>query len=271
MMSLPGIFSSLEQVQLLVFVAALAMARALGLMLLMALFTRIRMTGLLRNGVALAFSIPLFPPLIEIVRTTDMTAAMVVTLAFKELLIGAALGFAMSIPFLAAEAAGDIVDLQRGVTMGSLIDPMITRETSATGTLFGIIIATIFLSLGGLATTLDILYKSYQIWPAEQFSPIFSRDSVEIFLDLMTAILVMAISIAFPLIAGLLLSDILLAFISRAAPHLNVFALSLIAKSLVYSLLLVLYATFLLTYLKGELSFFNEVSRFLEDASCRAC
>jgi type III secretion protein T len=265
MMSVEGVFSSLEQVHLLVFVAALAMARMLGLMVLMALFTRVRMTGLLRNGVAVALSIPLFPLLYEIVHEAGIGPATIVALGMKEMLIGAALGFVMSIPFWAAEAAGDIVDLQRGVTMGSLIDPMMTHETSITGTLFSIIMIVVFLSLGGLSLMLDIVYKSYQIWPVEKFAPVFHADSVTLFLGLMTRIVVMALSIAFPLIVGLLLSDVLLAFVSRVAPHLNIFAMSLILKSLVFSVLLLFYAAFLLAYLKGELNFFGEVNRFLED------
>ncbi len=124
------------------------MARMVGLMILMALFTRARIAGLLRNGVAIALSIPLMPLVYKTVVETNMDATMMVALGLKEMFLGATLGFVMSLPFWAAEAAGDIVDLQRGVTMGSLIDPMMTHETSITGTLFSIVMIVIFLSLG---------------------------------------------------------------------------------------------------------------------------
>lgn len=271
MTSFESIFSSLENVQLLVFAAALAMARMLGMMILMALFTRIRMTGLLRNAVALAFSIPLLPALLDMVRQDDLTAAMIVALGFKEMLIGATLGFAMSVPFLAAEAAGDILDLQRGVTMGVLVDPMMTRETSASGTLFGIVIVTIFISAGGVLTVIDAVYNSYDIWPVDRFSPIFSAESASILLNILTRILIMALALAFPIIIAMLLSDVILAFISRSSPHLNIFALSLVSKAFIYTLLIILYASFMLFYMTDNLSFFGEMSQLLHDVGCRDC
>ncbi|MHC5232478.1 type III secretion system export apparatus subunit SctT [Brucella sp. LJL56] len=264
MTSSSGIFSALHQVHVVVFVAALAMARMVGLMILMALFTRARIAGLLRNGVAIALSIPLMPLVYKTVVDTNMGPTTMVALGMKEMFLGATLGFVMSLPFWAAEAAGDIVDLQRGVTMGSLIDPMMTHETSITGTLFSIVMIVIFLSLGGLLLMLDIVYTSYRIWPVDQFTPVFRTESVTLFLNLCTRIVTMALALAFPLIVGLLLSDILLALVSRAAPHLNIFAMSLAVKSLSFTVLLLLYAAFLLTYLKGELSFFGEINGLLE-------
>jgi type III secretion protein T len=182
----------------------------------------------------------------------------------KEFVVGATLGLAMGVPFWAAEAAGDILDLQRGSTMGTLIDPMMTHETSATGTLLAIIMITLYLAAGGLELTLDILYDSYGLWPVDHLLPVFSKEAAPIFLDLLTRTLSMALTLVFPLIVSLLLSDLVLAFISRASPHLNIFTLSLIVKTLVFSLVLVLYAAFLLSYMNRNLGFLLEANEKIE-------
>lgn len=271
MIPVESVFSSLEAVQTFVFAAALAMARMQGMLLTMALFTRIRMAGLLSTAVALAFCVPLFPATVDIVQQGDLTGPMILAFGMKEMLVGAALGFAMSVPFLAAEAAGDILDLQRGVTMGVLIDPMMTRQTSPSGTLFGIVIVAIFIASGGLTIVLDSVYQSYEVWPAASFSPIFSINTVTVLLDLLTSILLMAITLAFPIIIVMLLSDVILAFIARSAPHLNVFTLSLILKTFVYSGLTVLYCAFMLVYMKDNLGFFDALPRLMGDIGCRRC
>lgn len=270
-MPLEPLFSSLKDLELYILAGAFALARMAGLMAIMPLFSRLRLTGLLRNGVALALSLPIFPILVATLRTTDMATAMVVVFMMKEVVVGLTLGLAMGIPFWATEAAGDILDLQRGSTMGTLIDPMMTHETSATGTLLTVIMLVLYLAAGGLELTLSSLYDSYGLWPIDQLLPVFSKQAAEIFLDLLNRILSMALTLVFPLIVSLLLSDVVLAFLARASPHLNVFALSLIVKTLAFSLVFVLFATFLISYMGRDLGFLREVTQQIEAIGCRDC
>ena len=143
-------------------------------------------------------------------------------------------------------------------TMGTLIDPMMTHETSATGTLLMIVMVGIYLAAGGLHHTLSALYDSYALWAIDSLSPIFSRDAGAILLTLLTRILGMALTLVAPLIVSLLLSDVVLAFLARASPHLNIFALSLVVKTLVFSLVSVLYAAFLIHYMTSDLAFLDQ-------------
>ncbi|WP_320299126.1 EscT/YscT/HrcT family type III secretion system export apparatus protein, partial [Mesorhizobium humile] len=177
---------------------------------------------------ALALAIPIFPMIVHKLTSTDLHTTMVVLYMLKEVVVGVTLGLAMGIPFWAAEAADDILDLQRGSTMGTLIDPMMTHETGATGTFLAVIMVTIYLAAGGLQLSLTSLYDSYGLWPIDRLLPLFSQDAAGIFLGLLNRILVMALTLVFPLVISMLLSDIVLAFLARASPHLNVFALSLV-------------------------------------------
>ena len=258
------LFAAIADAQIYILAGAFAIARLIGLITLMPLFSRVPLTGILRNGVALAFAVPIIPMIVNTLNQTDLTTTMIVVFMLKEFVVGATLGLAMGVPFWAAEAAGDILDLQRGSTMGTLIDPMMTHETSATGTLLAVIMITLYLAAGGLELTLNSLYDSYGLWPIDHLLPVFSKEAADIFLDLLTRTLSMALTMVFPLIVSLLLSDVVLAFIARASPHLNVFTLSLIVKTAVFSLVFVLYAAFLISYMGRDLGFLLEFNEKIE-------
>jgi len=57
-----------------------------------------------------------------------------------------------------------------------------------------------------------------------------------------------------PIVILMLLTDILLGLVSKAAPQINVFALSLNVKNLVFAVLLVLYGAFMLAYMSNDLA-----------------
>jgi type III secretion protein T len=270
-MSAEPLFASIKDLQLYLLAGSFALARLIGFMLLMPLFSRVPLSGLLRNGVALALAVPVFPMIVSRLATADISMALIAVYVLKEVVVGVTLGLAMGIPFWAAEAAGDILDLQRGSTMGTLIDPMMTHETSSTGTLLAIVMISIYLAAGGLQLSLTGVYDSYGLWPVDALLPVFSKEAAWLFLGLLNRILMMALTLVFPLIVSMLLSDIVLAFLARASPHLNVFALSLVVKTLVFSLVFVLYAAFLVFYMHRDLGFLHEAGRQIEAIACRGC
>lgn len=262
------LFSSLRDLELYILAGAFALARLAGLMTIMPFFSRIRLAGLLRNGVALAFAIPIIPALIEVLREGHMTTTVIVAYMLKEFVVGLMLGLVMGVPFWAAEAAGDILDLQRGSSMGTLVDPMMTHETSATGTLLTLVMMTIYLAAGGLEVTLSSLYDSYSLWPVDNLLPALGKEAAAIFLELLNRTISMALALVFPLIVSLLLSDVVLALLARASPHLNIFALSLIVKTLVFSLVFPLYAAFLVQYMSRDVDFLAGTTAIVREIAC---
>jgi type III secretion protein T len=270
-MHFDAIFAALRDLQGYLLAAAFALARMIGLITLFPVFSRVRLTGLLRTSVALALVVPIVPATFQALDKAEMSTLMVVLYMMKEVVVGVALAIAMGIPFWAAEAAGEILDLQRGSSMATLIDPMMTHETGATGTFLAIVMVTLYMAGGGLHLTLDALYDSYDLWPIDRLLPVFSAGSATIFLDLLTRVLTMALTLVFPLIVALLLSDILLGFMARAAPHLNVFALSLVVKTLVFALILVPYAAFLLSYMRHDMGALLDAAKQIKAIGCLDC
>jgi len=257
-------FASIAHLYVYVIAAGLALSRILGVMAILPAFTRLGVTGILRNGIALAVSIPMIPAIAATLGTEPLTVGKIAALSFKEIVVGVVVGLILGVPFWAAEAAGGILDLQRGASFAMLEDPDAVSETSVTGTILAVAIIVLYYASGGLFMTLRTLYESYDIWPLGRFLPLFGPEAGHLLLSLLDELFAMGLMLIGPIVVCLFVADILLALVSRAAPHFNVFALSLAVKNLVFATLLVLYSGFLGTYMSRDLSTLLGASSWLE-------
>jgi type III secretion protein T len=226
----------------------LIMARWLGLTLLMPVFSRTGMTGVVRGGFAFAMALPLFPVGMGAVSALDPARALVdvVTLALKEGCIGLALGVLLGAPFWAAEMAGEFLDLQRGGSGNPLPDPEGLNQATVLGTLFVIAGIGLFLIGGGVDVIAGAVYDSYRLWPLASLAPDLGAASGELFVGLLQKMMVIALSVAAPLAIVTVASDILLGFIAKLAPSLNAYQMGAAIKSLLIAGLMPLYAQFFL-------------------------
>jgi type III secretion protein T len=250
---LSSIIQPFERLHDYIIAAGFALGRMTGLIIVMPAFTRIGLTGILRAATALAFGLPLVPMIVEAIAVERLTVTLVAALLLKEVTVGLMIGLVLGVPIWAAEAAGDVLDLQRGSTASSLLDPLATREESITGTLLGLVMTALYFGSGGVPLALRAVYDSYAIWPVASVFPTLSPAASEFFVRLLDNVVTMGLVLVAPMIVFMLLTDLLLALVSRAAPHLNVFALMLSVKNLVFALLLVFYCAFLLKYMGTDL------------------
>jgi type III secretion protein T len=242
-----------QNIGLYVLGAGIGLARMSGLVMIMPVFLRIGLTGILRAAVALTLSLPLLPFILATFPFDQTSFGQIAAILFKEVMVGIVIGIVLGVPIWAAEAAGEILDLQRGVTFAELLDPSFTMTNNISGSLFSIVIVAIFFASGGLNFTMTAVYDSYKLWPLTTFLPIFQEGSGLLFLGLLDNVIGMGLMLVVPIVIALLLTDLSLALVARAAPHMNIFVLSLTVKNLAFTLLLVLYATFLLGYMRTDL------------------
>ena len=242
----------LSSVYPLLVAAAIAAARALGVVMVTPAFTRLGVTGLLRSSVAIIVAVPVVPVVLDTVTTTQLSSGIIAGLLIKEMFIGSIVGIAFGIPFWAAEAAGDLVDLQRGSTAAQLLDPLALAESNITSTLLTITLLALFFLTGGFSLLLRGLYDSYALWPATSFAPVLGVNSVVPLLRVLDRIMQISVLMVAPIVIGLLLTDIALGFLSRLTPQFFVFDLSLSVKNLLFTFLMVVYAMFLVPIMLSE-------------------
>jgi type III secretion protein T len=223
---------------------SLAMARAFGMVMITPAFTRLGLTGLIRSAAALAIALPLWNLSFGVAAITSGVA--LVGLLCKEMVLGLLLGVAMGIPFWAGEIAGELVDLQRGSTMGQLVDPTGGTQSSVMSSLLTITLVALFFASGGFMVMLDLFYRSYRWWPPGLWLPALPHGFGTELLGVLDRAMQAAIKMVAPLVILVLGVDILMAYLARVAPRLHVFDLSLAVKNMVFAAFLVLYVAFLL-------------------------
>jgi len=244
--------------------ASLAVTRMAAMLLVMPAFTRLGTTGIVRTGIALVLALPVIPVVAQAIAPLSLTPGTIAALVAKEAIVGALIGLALGIPLWAAQSAGDILDLQRGASMATLSGPSQAEEVSVSGTLFELTMLALFYASGGVAVAFGVVYDSYALWPAAATLPQFGPSTGLVLLRALDSLITLGLMLAAPLVLALFVTDIVLALLSRAAPNLNVFDLSFSLKSLLFSALLVLYCTFLITYMRSDLLLLEGISRWIE-------
>ncbi len=151
-----------------------------------------------------------------------LDSPLAVMLVVQQVLIGVALGFAVRVVFTAIEFAGEVIGLQMGLNFAAFFDPMSAGTATATSRFFGTSVAWLFIVMNGHLMIIGALIQSFTTFPVGPEPFAFLRATqpqtwgAEIFRT--------GLWIALPLVAMLMLVNLVLGIISRVAPQINVFA-----------------------------------------------
>ncbi|MGY1639856.1 flagellar biosynthetic protein FliR [Geodermatophilus sp. SYSU D00703] len=198
----------------------LGTARATGFVLLAPPFNTRSIPAPVKGALALALSVALMTRISP--EMPDPTAGFLVVGAVTEVAIGAALGFVVQVLFAAVQYAGDLIDLTGGFSLQPAYDPLSMATSSSVGRLHYMLATTLLFTSGGHLLIVRGFATSYEGLPVGASVPTDQLGDV-----LVTAFSMMflaALQIAGPMVAVLLLADVALALLSRAAPQLNIFA-----------------------------------------------
>lgn len=177
----------------------------------------------LRVKVALAVAISLV--LIPNVPTPPLADALTgagLALLVQNILVGVVIGFTVRIVFAAFEMAGELVGLQMGLSFGGYFNPASGTSENAVASFLSLIALLCFLSIDGHLMLIHALAESFRVFPLTDATQI-PMDPVRL-VRLATDMFAIALSLALPFIAVLLLINIVLGVLARVAPQLNIFA-----------------------------------------------
>jgi flagellar biosynthetic protein FliR len=143
--------------------------------------------------------------------------------AALELLIGIAIGMVMQVAFEALIFAGQTVSLTMGLGFATLVDPQHGAQTPVLGQMFMIMGTLTYLAINGHLMLLNTLVMSFQTMPigagqaGGNFFMLVAQWGAHVF-D--TGLL-----IALPAVIALVIVNLALGVVSRAAPQLNLFGI----------------------------------------------
>lgn len=160
-----------------------------------------------------------------------------VMLAVKELFIGLVLAIFLCFPFWVMHAVGSFIDNQRGATLSSSLSPQTGIDASELANFFNLVGAIIILESGGLLGLLEVLQKSYMLWPPERET----LPEISQILSYLSVLIAAAVRLSAPVVTIFLVTELLLGLLSRYTPQLNAFSIALTVKSLVGFGVLLLY------------------------------
>lgn len=153
-------------------------------------------------------------------------------LIFKEILIGATLALFLRIMFETFRAAGAMSDVLRAMTIASVLDATSREQSSILGAFYFQLAIVLLVSVGGLGLVVTALADTFIAMPVFAPGPSYlvgPPTSTEL-LGLLGLLFVSALKIAAPVLAVILVTDLSLGLLNRAAPQIQVFFLGFTIK-----------------------------------------
>jgi flagellar biosynthetic protein FliR len=131
------------------------------------------------------------------------------------------MGFTMRLIFTAVEMAGEMAGLQMGLGFASFYDPINAVHSAIIAQWLGVIATLAFLAINGHLYMLSALAESFQTLP---IGSMMSAKDLYGVASWGGSIFAYALQISLPILAALLITNIALGILTRAAPQLNLFA-----------------------------------------------
>jgi len=198
-----------------------AFLRVTGFMLLAPFFGAALVPRRIKLVLALALTLilaPLTPPTAAI----DPLSATALLTAAQQVLIGIAIAFVVQVVFDALSLSGQLVATTMGLGFATMIDPARGASTAVVSQFYLILGMLLFLALDGHIALVGVLADSFRVVP-----PGATSLGPDAFLALARwggKIFEAGTMIALPAVVGLVLVNLALGIVSRAAPQLNLFA-----------------------------------------------
>lgn len=172
-------------------------------------------------GFALVVTV-LVAPLLGPMPAIQPASAQGLLIVVHQLMIGVAMGLAMRVVFTAIEMAGHIMGLQMGLGFATFFDPQNSAQIPVMGQFMGLVGMLLFLAINGHLMVISALMESFVAFPIGT-QPIASEGWRTLALwgsEIFRA----GVLLALPVLAVLMMTNIALAVLTRAAPQLNIFA-----------------------------------------------
>jgi flagellar biosynthesis protein FliR len=206
----------------------LGMARATGFVLLAPPFNSRSIPAPVKAAFALALTLLLSTQIAP--SLPEPTTGFLLVAAVTEVIIGAALGFVVQVLFSAVQLAGDLLDVTGGFSLQPAYDPLAMTQNSSIGRLHYLLAITLLFTSGGHLLIVKGFATSYVGLPVGGNVP--TDQIAAVLVTAFSMMFLAALQIAGPMVAVLLLADVALALLSRAAPALNIFSFGFPVKIL---------------------------------------
>lgn len=146
-------------------------------------------------------------------------------LALSEVAVGLTLAFVAQMVFSAVEFSGQIIGMQMGLTISSIIDPTRGTQVQLMSVLQSLFATLLFLALDVHHVFIRAVIESFRVIPIGGWH--ISGELISFLVQRTSDIFVIGIRLAAPVMVSLLLASVALGVMARAFPQMNVFIVSM--------------------------------------------
>lgn len=195
-----------------------------------------------RALLAIVITFLLIPPIaddtaVELLPQFDQLIDLTVAMA-REAIVGMLMGATVQLIVTGFQTGGEIMTGTGGMQLGDAIDPSTASSMPTTARLIGLMVTAILLAIGGHRWMLTMLLHSFEAMPAGQV--VLADDMLELVVSQLAAGMAAGVRIAAPVVAALLLSNLVTGLVSRTLPQINVLAIGLPINALTLMMVLAL-------------------------------
>ena len=182
----------------------------------------------------------------------------IIIYALMETLTGLIFGFITNMCFNSLKTAGSLIDQQLGLSMASIYDPNTNTQSTLVENILYWIGVIIFFSMNGHHYLIEGIQNSFNLVKIGQ--PILNGN-FDYIINVFTQCFIIGFKIAVPMILSLVVAELLIGFISKSVPQLNVMIIGMPLKLLIGIIFLMIALPFIVSKIHY---LFNQIPSILD-------
>lgn len=155
-----------------------------------------------------------------------------------EIIFGLAMGTVMSMSFIAAQWAGEMIGQQMGLNLSEVFDPQYGSHGSLIGDMYYMIATVTFLTIGGHHAMIRGVQESFHHLPLLTVG--MNTSIFSLLVGLVQSSAGIAFRLAAPVLVTMLVVDLALGLIGKAMPQFNVMAVGMSMRSVVGMVIIII-------------------------------
>ncbi len=224
------IFTLVTRLPLFLPMYLMVFSRIGGLMIVAPIYGSQAVPARVRVGLAAVIAMAVFP-IVAPSLPTDLSVAVALFGSLGELLIGVAIGLSISLVFSGIQLAGMVIGQQAGLALGEVYNPVLDTDTTLLGQVFFLTALSVFVLAGGHRELMRAMLDTFATIPVMSYR--FDTSLVELLTGLLTAVYGIGLRLAAPVLITLLVVTLVLGFLSRTIPQLNILSVGFVVRVVV--------------------------------------
>lgn len=140
-----------------------------------------------------------------------------------EFIIGEIIGMGAGLIFYAAQVAGKVVSHQSGMALGTVFNPVFDAESTVLDQIWFFTALMIFLALRGHIAIVSVLLNSFKGVPPLMAS--FDGGVADFLISILRHMFELGLRLGGPVVLALLLSSLVMGFLTRTMPQMNILSI----------------------------------------------